>query len=193
MSGIQPDGPPKPMSRQGRRWAELAVKRETEALPTIRGLAEKWAASLTAALGVVGLTGLIDKSETFSKLESGWKTVAEVSFVLATVLGLVATALAILAAQGSAKRYFLAGGSALKQYSKEAVDTVLTLLKWSRIVAGLAAACILIAGGCLWFGDRAAGKPTAIELPAGSQLCQGAAPSPESSEADFEVFCGKKE
>ena len=93
-------------------------------------------------------------------------------------------------AHGSAKATF--AGGRLKQYSKEADDKALTLLKWSRILAGVAAACILIAGGCLWFGDRDAGKPTAIELPAGSQLCQGAAPPPESSEADFEVLCGKR-
>lgn len=181
-----------PMTRQDRRWAELAVKREQEALAIIRGLAEKWAASLTGALGVAGLAALIDKSATFSKLEEPWKTCAEISFVLAIVLALFATGFAIAAAQGTAKRYFIPAGSALKHYSEEAVKDALKQLRRSRIAAAIAAAAVLLAGGLLWFGDQTQPKATVIELPSSSQLCGGAAPLPKTSDASYRVQCGSR-
>lgn len=180
------------MNRQDRRWAELAVERKQEALATIRGLAEKWAASLTAALGVVGLTALIDKSATFAKLDEPWMTIAEISFVLAILLALVATAFAIAAAQGTAKRYFIPAGTALREYSEEAVSDALKRLRISRIVAALAAAAVLAAGGILWFGDEAKSKPTTIELPANAQLCADANPLPEQTDASYRIRCGPK-
>jgi hypothetical protein len=183
-------GPAQPMTRQDKRWAELAAKRELEALANIRGLAEKWAASLTGALGVVGLAALLDKSATFAKLDDPWKGIAEVSFVLAVVLALVSTVFAVMAAQGTAKRYFIPAGTALKHYSEESVKAALWQLRLSRTIAAVAAAAFLLAGSMLWFGDKAASSPTVIELPAGTQLCDGAAPPPKDSDAGYQVRCG---
>jgi hypothetical protein len=191
--GLEPVGNAVPMTHQDRQWAELAAKRELEGLATIRGLAEKWAASLTGVLGVVGLAALIDKAETFGKLDSPWKEIAEVSFLLALVLTLVASAFAIAAAQGTSQRFFIPSGAALRLYSIQAVDDALRYLKRSRILALLATIGVLIAGVCLWFGDQAQGGPTVIEVPDAAGFCAGVTDESQTSDSDsdFLLRCGR--
>jgi hypothetical protein len=183
------DGTAVAMTVEDRRWAQKGAELELESLTNIRGLAEKWAASLTGALGVVGLAALFEGADKFAKLDEPWKTVAQVSFTVSIVLALLATILSIAAAQGAAKRAFIPGGTALRQYSRDAVDAALEALKWSRILAAVAVAGVLIAGYCLWFGDRAKGSATVIELPKGSELCPATAASPPESDADYVIRC----
>lgn len=179
------------MTVEARAWAEKADKLELESLATIRGLAEKWAASLATALGVVGLAALFEDAGKFDKLEPTWALVAQVSFTAAALLALLATALSIAAAQGTAQRTFVPGGTALREYSKKAVDDALDWLKCSRILAGIAAAAVLVAGYCLWFGEQAKDSATVIELPANPELCASgrAVSRPDAPDADFVVRC----
>jgi hypothetical protein len=177
------------MTQEDRRWAEVAADLEFESLSTIRGLAEKWAASLTAGLGVVGLAALLESVDKFNKLGSPEKTIAQVSFTVAIVLALLASGFAIAAAQGTAKHAFIPGGAALREYSIEAVDNALRWLKFSRVLALIAVMAVLVAGYCLWFGDRAKGSATVIELPADSQFCSGGSAA-EDSDANYVVRCG---
>ena len=190
---LAPAGPATAMTVEDRAWAEKAGELELSSLSAIRGLAEKWAASLTSALSVVGLAALFGGADRFDKLDDPGKTIAQISFTLAVLLALVATAMSIAAAQGSAKRTFVPGGTALREYSRRAVNSALGLLKWSRILAGMAAAMVLIAGYCLWFGDRAKGSATVIELPVGSDACAagGKTVGSEESDADYVVRCGE--
>jgi hypothetical protein len=190
MSPLAPAGPAVAMSAEDRRWAEKSGELELESLSSIRGLAEKWAASLTGVLGVVGLAALFESAGKFDSLDSPWKAIAQVCFTVAIVLGLIAAALAILAAQGAAKRVFVPGGTALRLYSQAAVDSALGLLKASRWIAAVAALLVLAAGYCLWFGDHKQGSPTVIELPRGGQLCPpGTTAAVGKSDADFVVRC----
>jgi hypothetical protein len=186
-------GAPTAMTVEDRVWAEKAGELELDALKTIRGLAEKWAASLTGALGVVGLAALLEGSDKFNKLDRPWKAIAQIGFTAAIVLALIATALSIAAAQGAAKRVFVPGGTALRDYSRTAVNDALRSLKYSRILAVVASAGVLIAGYCLWFGDRAKGSASVIELPAGSQPCPPGVGTVDvaKSDADIVVRCGK--
>jgi hypothetical protein len=180
------------MTVEDRLWADQAEKLELEALTAIRGLAEKWAASLTSALGVVGLAALFQSASKFDQLDDPWKAIAQICFTLAVLLALVASGLSIAAAQGAAKRVFVPGGAALREYSKSAVDDALRYLKLSRILAALAAVAVLGTAYCLWFGNRADSSATVIELPAGSQTCTGAGKTGvRTSDADFVVRCGK--
>jgi hypothetical protein len=103
-------GPPTAMTVEDRRWADQAEKLELEALTAIRGLAEKWAASLTSALGVVGLAALFQSAGKFDDLDNPWKAIGQICFTLAVLLALVASGLSIAAAQGAAKRVFVPGG-----------------------------------------------------------------------------------
>lgn len=190
---LQPGGPAMAMTVEDRLWASKAAELEIEALGGIRGLAEKWAASLTGVLGVVGLASLFQGADKFAKLTEPWKSVAQISFTLAVVLALVATALSIAAAQGTAERVFIPGGTALRDYSRTSVDSALCRIKWSRILAALAVVCVLTAGYCLSFGDRAPGSATVIELPAGSSACPaGVTPIDlKNTKADVVVICSK--
>jgi hypothetical protein len=188
---LQPVGAPTAMTIDDRKWAARASELELGALTAIRGLAEKWAASLTAGLGVVGLAAVFQTADKFAKLAAPWKAIAQVSFTLAVVVALVATGFAIAAAQGAAKRLFIPSGVALRDYSRTAVNHALTWLKVSRILAAIAACLVLVSGYCLWFGDRAKGSPSVIELPAGSQPCPAGVSDldPAKSDADFVVRC----
>jgi hypothetical protein len=183
-------GDPVTMNSSDQRWAEEADKRELEALPSIRGLAEKWAASLSGALGVVGLAALIEGADTFDRLDEPWRAIGQCGFVLAAVLALVATALAVLAAQGTAKRTFVPGGSALRDYAESAVDKALKLLAVSRWLAVGAVFSVIVAAGCLWFGAEKPGEPTTIEVHGSGELCAPAAHvGATSGDADIVVRC----
>jgi hypothetical protein len=193
----QPPPPPPPpltfeqplaMDAQARRWAEAASKLEISALSDVRGLAEKWAAALTSALAVVGLAALIEGAKTFDKLDDPWKGLAKLSFVVAAVLALIATALATLAAQGTSKRVFIPGGSAIREYATTAVETALGFISASRWLAGAAAAAVLLAAGLLWFAPRAGSEPTVVEIQ-GSQLCPAGATIVRTSDADYVIRC----
>lgn len=189
---LKPAGPARAMTVEERAWADQADKLELEALSGIRGLAEKWAASLTTALGIAGLGALFESAGKFDKLGGAWKAVAKISFSAAVVLALTATVLATTAAQGTTKRLFIPGGSALREYSRRAVASALVLLKWSRISAVLAALGLLVAGYCLWFGTHAQGSATVIELPKASQFCPSGTATGDAakSDADIVVRCG---
>jgi hypothetical protein len=176
------------MDAQARRWAEAANALELSALADVRGLAEKWAAALTGTLGVVGLAALIEGAKTFDNLDDPWKPLAKLSFAIAAVLALIATVLATIAAQGAAKRVFIPGGSALREYATTAVDDALRLLSASRWLAAGAAAAVLLAAGLLWFAPKASSEPTVIEIQ-GSELCPAGATVTRTSDADYVIRC----
>ena len=183
-------GDPTAMDPVDRRWAEKAIEREFEALPAIRGLAEKWAASLTSILGVVGLAALLEGADTFDKLDSPWRQIAEWSFIVAAVAALLAMAMAVAAAQGTSQRTFVPGGSALREYAETSVDSALRQLARSRWLAAFAATLVLAAAGCLWLGEEKEGKPTVIEVH-GTEFCAtlGAAAGEASEDASIVVRC----
>lgn len=179
---------PQAMDAQARRWAEAANALELSALADVRALAEKWAAALTGALGVVGLAALIEGAETFDKLDDPWKWLAKLSFFVAAVLALIATVLAVLAAQGTSKRVFIPGGSALREYATTAVDDALGRLSASRWLAAGAVAAVLLAAGLLSFAPKASSGPTVIEIQ-GSQLCPAGSTVTRTSDAGYVIRC----
>src|SRR4051812_13016645 len=93
-----------PLVGEDRWWAEKAAELQRDALPSLRTSAEKWAATLTGVLSVVGLAALIEGADTFDDLQDLEQTLAKLAFFGAGVLALVATGLAAQAAHQSGKK-----------------------------------------------------------------------------------------
>lgn len=162
------------MTPGDRAWAAKALEEETTALSNLRATAEKWAAALTSALGVVGLAALLKGPEAFKSLADTPRMWAESLFFVAAVAGLLATVLANLAAQQSAATILGGSGSAYKQWAHGQIAVWRKALSASRWIAALAVACVLGSAAFLWFGEDKASSPTVIDA-TGTAVCDDAA------------------
>jgi drug/metabolite transporter superfamily protein YnfA len=181
-----------PLTPEDRLWSAKAQELELGALAAMRGSAEKWAAALTGALGVVSLTALLTGPTTFKSLSADAKIVAEIAFFLAAVLALVAAALATLAAQTTQTKIVGGSGTQFKQWAASQIDKWQPFISASRWLAAFAVLFVLISAGVLWFGDRTKPGPTVIDAQ-GSALCPHG-PSGTTvtiEEADYLLRCGK--
>jgi hypothetical protein len=162
------------MGPSDRAWAAKAQEEETAALSNLRSSAEKWAAALTSALGVVGLAALIKGPESFKGLTDAPRHRAEALFFVAALAALIATVLANFAAQQNAAKILGHSGSAYKQWAQDQIETWRTVLSASRWLAALAVACVLGSAAFLWFGENEPSTPTVIDA-SGSAICGDAA------------------
>jgi hypothetical protein len=135
-------------------WAKRADQLQLESLPTIRTSAERWAGTLTGLLGAVGIATILDGPDRFNTLSSGAETVSKAAFSVAAVLTLVGAGLAIVAAQSTSRRVLLPAAGSYREASEEAVRSATRCLTASRWLVALAVVATLVAGGCLWWGDR---------------------------------------
>ncbi len=134
-------------------WAKRVEQLQLDALPAIRASAERWAGALTALLGAVGLAALINGPGRFDGLEGSSELVGKTSFLLALVLSLIASGLAVSAAQVTSKRLLLPTLGAYRDAIEEAVSTAVTCIRISRWLALAAVLATLVAGLTLWLGD----------------------------------------
>jgi hypothetical protein len=172
-----------------RRWSAKARELETEALPNIRGTAEKWAAAITGSLGVVGLAALLNGPEAFNELDGWHKDGAEWCFVGAAVAALIATLLATLAAQSEVTNLQASSGTAYRDWARGQISSAGRALKWSRWLAAAAAALVLASAAFLWFGDTKAPSATVIDAQ-GTALCTSSSPSePQIADATYVIRC----
>jgi hypothetical protein len=162
------------MGPSERAWATKALEEETAALSNLRSTAEKWAAALTSALGVVGLAALLKGPEPFKGLSDTPRTWAEVLFFAAAAAALVATVLAAFAAQQSAAQILGGSGGAYKQWATNQIGKWRKALSASRWFAAFAVGCVIGSAALQWFGSSKASTPTVIDA-SGSALCDGAA------------------
>jgi hypothetical protein len=160
-----------PLDRVDRKWMAKSEELELNALPTIRGAAEKWAASLTGILGAVGVAALLDGAKEFDGVRDPEQTIGKLVFFAAVLSALWATKHAIQAAQMATPRVFLPGGSALRSASGTAVESAVKHLKSSRTFAAVAVVLVLLAAAVVWWGRGTDSKPTVIEI-RGSTLCE---------------------
>jgi hypothetical protein len=175
-------------------WQKKANELELEALPTLRGTAEKWAASLSGILAAVGLAVLLDGPELFNKLDDSPEKIAKGALFAAVVLGLIATLFATYAAQGTSKRIFLPGSGSLRELSQKAVENAARALLISRIVALAAVIATLVSAWTLMWGakDPPESKVTEIEVVGCSELGAGdeaALETGSSSEPAYRIRC----
>jgi hypothetical protein len=161
---------PAPVTAEDRAWAAKAQELELGALAAMRASAEKWAAALTSALGVVSLTALLVGPGVFKHLSDGDKKAAEVAFFVAAILTLVAVGLATLAAQAVRTRIIGHSGHDFKRWATRQIDAWHPALLASRWLACAAVVCVFVSAGILWFGDQADSHPTVIDAQ-GSALC----------------------
>lgn len=194
---VTPSGQPvvgdiEPVNDSDRRWAAKAQQLELEALPNIRSAAEKWAASLTGLLGVVGLAAVIEGADVFDALKNPWEIAGQLTFFGAAVAALIASGFAIWAAVEVTPKVFLPGGDALRATAKKAVENAVFRLAVSRIVAGVAVVLVLASAACLWWGAEDASKPKVIDG-TGTALCgAGSAPAPAApKDAAFALRCSR--
>ena len=174
---------------EDRVWAARARDEEAAALSNLRGTAEKWAAALTTALGVVSLAALLQGPKVFNPLTKGNRDVAKAAFFVAGVAALVAIVMATLAAQQSRGQILGRSGSDYRQWSKAQVKRWTFWLSFSRWLAALAVTCVLVSAALLWVGERTAATPTVI-YGRGSALCGGAASTqPAATGSDYVIRC----
>jgi hypothetical protein len=176
------------LNPQDRAWAAKAREEETAALSNLRSSAEKWAAALTSALGVVGLAALLKGPEPFKSLADDPRWWAERLFFAAAVLALIASVLATLAAQQNAAQILAGSGSGYRQWAQAQIGTWRTVLSGSRWLAAAAVACILVSAALLWFGESKPSTPTIIDA-TGSALCEDAGSTATAEGASYVLRC----
>jgi hypothetical protein len=160
----------KPLSAEDRTWTAKAQELELGALSAMRSSAEKWAAALTSALGVVSLAALLVGPGVFKHLSPSNKVAAEVAFFVAAFISMIATALATLAAQNARTMIVGRSGTAFKDWATKQTNKWYTALVVSRWLAGCAVLLIFTSGAILWFGDQTKEGPTVIDVQ-GTSLC----------------------
>lgn len=165
-------------------WAKRVEDLQLDALPNIRTSAERWAASLTGLLGVVGFAALLNGPEKFDKLSSTAELWSKGAFFTAALLALAATLCAVAAAQATSRRVFLPSVGTVQEASQQAVETAVIQLRASRWLAALAVASTLVAAAWLWWGSPDAKKSRVVEVegctsPAGASVEQNSKIPPE--------------
>lgn len=190
---VNPDEQPKvigidPITGTDRRWAAKARDLELEALPNIRAAAERWAASLTGLLGVVGLAAVIEGAKTFDGLKQPWQFLGELAFFAAAVVALIAAVFAVRAAGEVTPKVFLPGGDSLRKVSSGAVEKAVNRLATSRTLAAIAVSLVLLSSMMLWWGASDDKKPTVIDA-TGTTLCAAGASGGTSTNAQYAVRC----
>ncbi len=168
------------LTAEDRAWAAKAREEQVGALAKVRASAEKWAASLTTALGVVGLAALLEGPKVFTGLTDDYRWWAERLFFGASVVALIAVACATAAAHASVSKILDNSGEAYKSWVGTQIGTAQLLLKSSRWLAALAVAAVLASALLLWFGGDKPSSPTVIDA-TGSAVCLGGSGSASAS------------
>jgi Na+/proline symporter len=153
-------------------WEQAALAWQTEALPSVRASAERWAAGLSTLLGGAGIGVLLAGPGRFISLESCYETLAKSLFFAAGIAALVALALAIAAASATSRTLFLLSGPALRKVHRQAVRRAVTQLGISRIATMIALTLLLASAALLFFG------PTDPSTPASATTSQAPRPAP---------------
>jgi hypothetical protein len=130
---------------------------------------------------------LLTGPKTFSSLSPTPAIIAEVAFVVAGVLALLATALALRTSQRTRFGFF---GDDPQGYQARAIREVIRgsrHLQLSQGLAASAAAFSLIAAGFLFFGSKATSPLTTIQVN-GTTLCKGLEPSSTKASTGVTYF-----
>jgi len=145
-------------------WAKRAEQLQLEALPTVRGSAERWAAALTGLLGAVAIASVLGGPGKFDTISGSAQSLGKAALYLAAVLALLAVGFALRAAQVTSKRLLVPSAGSFREASEEAVASAVAGLTLSRWLAALAIVATLIAGGCLWWGEQEKPAPRQVEV-----------------------------
>lgn len=160
------------LSSEDRYWARKVAELKGLGLPTLRSTAEKWAASITGILGVVGLAALFEGEDKFDGLKNPEQWLGKAAFFAAAVCALVAVWNATRAAQTTSKTVFLPSSKTIEEFYDNEATKAIDRLGASRFWAAVAAALVLASAALLWWGREASAGATVIELQ-GATFCEG--------------------
>ena len=158
--GVQPA--PEPPTPEELEWSKRAAALHLDALKEIRAGAEKWAASIAAVTGAIGVVTLIKGRESLEELEHGTEIAVGVLIGVAVLLALRGIVLAALAAQGTPARIEYTG-AALRDFTVNEAEEAADLLRFSRVIVIVAT---LVAGAAValaWYGPEES-KPPSLQL-----------------------------
>jgi hypothetical protein len=148
---------------EDRKWDELAEQMRMDALPRIRGTAERWTSTVSAITGLFGLVALVKGREDITSLRSDWRIIAGVLIALALLIALTSIVFAAFAAQGTPRRVEILSGAAVKELYQHGTHIARRQLAWSRISAVVAVLVLGLAIGITWYGPTTAAS-TSLEV-----------------------------
>jgi hypothetical protein len=155
------------------KWEKRAEELELEALPKVRGVAEKWAATVGVLLGLAGTILVVKGPEEIGALPSGARLLIGLLLATAFVLAVIATVLAAYAAQGTPTDLEYPTGATLREAETEATKTARTRLSRSRHFTLLAV--VLLAAGVatawIWPQEAKSGSTVLFTPNSGKPLC----------------------
>lgn len=135
-------------------WQKEADKFVFESLTRVRDAAGRWAATITAVTGALGIVALIKGPDDFSKLADQTAVkVAGGGILLAVVLAVTSVYLAN-AARGLPRELPEVTGRTYRASVAQEVKDSVRLQGWSQWAAGLAVALLVIAVATTWFGTK---------------------------------------
>ncbi|HSS41097.1 MAG TPA: hypothetical protein VLK37_00940 [Solirubrobacterales bacterium] len=169
------------------RWEKKAEELEFEALPTVRGAAEKWSATLTAILGLVSTVLVVKGAEDVTKLSSESKAIIGVLLALALVAAFYAAYQAAKAAQGTPANLAWPSGPGLRTWEREQAKSAKKKLLESRAATGAAVLLMATAIALAWFGNQAesSGSTVLMTQDAGTPLCGSLKNGPDGLEMEI--------
>jgi hypothetical protein len=140
-------------------WSKRASTLQLDSLKEIRGGAEKWAGSLTAVTGALGIVAIIKGPEKIEDLTSRYQIIVAVLLAIGTLLMLRGIVLAALAAQGTPGRIEFTGPT-LRDFTAREAEEAADLLRFSRVVTVIGVLVAGIAVALVWFGPEAKKPPS---------------------------------
>jgi hypothetical protein len=137
-----------------RRWKRRVEEIQLDALPATRRSAERWAASISAILGTLGIAAVLAGPDQFVDLASPWREIGKLALFLGAALSFAALWTAGLAAHATAQKLLLPTGAEMRRVSGRAVNDALARLETSRICTAIAVVAVLAAALCVWWAPR---------------------------------------
>ena len=145
-AGIGPGG----VTEDDLRWEKEAADAQHESLVKVRATAAAWSSSVAALLGIFTVVAFIKGPDAVSSLGEGASVAVTALVLTAALLAAAATITAAFAAQGTPRWLNRLDGPALRQTNRDAAKQVIDLLWISRILALLAAICVLAGMSTAW-------------------------------------------
>ncbi|MET7421193.1 hypothetical protein [Dactylosporangium sp. NPDC005555] len=136
-----------------RAWQGRADRTDAEALPAMRALAGRWAATIGALTGLLGLTALAGGPRTSDQLDGAWRIVIGALVLLAVLAAATATWLAADAHGGSVQRV-LTTYDRLREGHRAEIGRVHRRFRWSKLATAAAMAALIVAAGLAWFAPK---------------------------------------
>lgn len=165
-------GPATPADIAAERKAQLAA---TESLANVRAAATKWAETIGAFTGLLGIGAVIKGRDDIADLEPLAQFFIGVFFLLALIFAGRAIMLAALAAQGKPADNFLFTGRRLEAKNLSDAKLAAEQLNYSRKATIYAVACVVVAVGITWFApeEKADPKPpkALVTFTTGAPIC----------------------